>query len=180
MINKVIELLEEKPGNIIEIGAGVGEITKELLRVTSKKNCKVIVIDPHELGWDEMPDSYGRPYPYHEFLENVSEYRDNLIHLRVSSLDKSVLGELKKFGPYRFAFVDGLQYKEAVLSDLELMHEVGVEVICVDDYTRLSEISQVPLAVEEFIKKYSNYKLEADSNQITNNSSDRCKAYLFK
>ena len=40
------ELLSRYPGNIIEIGAGIGENTVGFLGIASTKNSKVIVIDP--------------------------------------------------------------------------------------------------------------------------------------
>ena len=69
--------------------------------------------------------------------------------------------------------MDGLQYEEAVLSDLNLMHSVGCKVICVDDYKRLTELSQVPLAVTKFLEN------ELYDLVVETLSTDRCKAYLI-
>lgn len=177
MTGRMFDILEkelsESKGNIIEIGAGIGETTRILLSYAKKYQVKVVVIDPHELGWNEMPESYGKPYTYQKFLENVEDYKENLIHFRVSSLDSTLENKLKNLKPFSFSFVDGLQYKEAVLSDLNLMKILEVPVICVDDFTRNTEISQVPLAVNEFIEINKNYNL------ISEPVSVRSKAFLF-
>jgi len=167
------ELLSRYPGNIIEIGAGIGENTVALLGLASTKNSKVIVIDPFEDGWNEMPQTYGQPYPYNLFKSNTIGYKDSLILHKVSSQSDGLYNKLIKSSPYTFAFVDGLQYEEAVLSDLNLMHSVGCKVICVDDYKRLTELSQVPLAVTKFLEN-GLYDLVVETL-----STDRCKAYLI-
>jgi len=46
----------------------------------------------------------------------------------------------------------------AVLGDLYLMQDLQVPCIFVDDFTRETEESQVPMAVREFVEK-SNYTL---------------------
>ena len=167
------ELLSRYPGNIIEIGAGKGENTVGLLEIASTKNSKVVVIDPFEDGWDEMPETYGKPYPFNLFEFNVSGYTDSLILHKVSSQSEGLYDKLIKSSPYTFAFVDGLQYEEAVLSDLNLMHSIGCKVICVDDYKRLTEISQVPLAVNKFLEN-GLYDLVVETL-----TKDRCKAFLI-
>ena len=167
------ELLSRYPGNIIEIGAGIGENTVGFLGIASTKNSKVIVIDPFEDGWNEMPQTYGEPYPYNLFELNTNKYKDNLILHKVSSQSNGLFEKLVESSPYTFAFVDGLQYEESVLSDLNLMHSVGCKVICVDDYKRLTELSQVPLAVTKFLEN-GLYDLVIETL-----STDRCKAYLI-
>lgn len=167
-------ILEKENGNIIEIGAGVGETTVMLLEYAKKFDRKVIVIDPHELGWNDMPESYGKPYKYDEFIYNTKSYHDYLIHIRLSSQDKGIKDELVKYTPYSFAFVDGLQYKSAVLGDLRLMDSFDVSIMCLDDYNRVTELSQVPLAVEEFIREFKSYDL------VTESVTYRQKAFLIK
>lgn len=174
LIDSLEKILLKYKGNIIEIGAGIGETTIKFLKLAKKYNVKVIVIDPHELGWDNIPESYGHPYQYETFLKNVQDYKEYLIHYRVSSLENGLDSKLQQHSPFIFSFVDGLQYKDAVLSDLNLMKKVNVPVICVDDYTRLTEISQVPLAVEEFMKENTNYEL------LSENTPQRSKAFLIK
>ena len=47
------------------------------------------------------------------------------------SADPKVYDELLNYTPISFAFVDGLQFKDSVLSDLALMTRLNVPVICV-------------------------------------------------
>jgi len=150
-------LTSTEDGYCIEIGAGYGETTVKLLPQT--KNFKVIVVDPFEMGWDKMPESYGKPYPYTLFENAVKNFSNRLILIKKLSDDPTVLDELKKYSPIVFSFVDGLQYVDNVLSDLKMMDELNCKIICVDDYNRLTKISQVPLAIEEFMKINQNYEM---------------------
>lgn len=168
------ELLSKHKGNIIEIGAGIGETTKLLLYIAKEFDVKVIVIDPHELGWDKMPDSYGKPYPYQQFIENTNDYKDSMILIREASQNEGMTEKLMEFKPIVFSFVDGLQYKDAVLSDLNMMKNLDCPCICVDDYTRLTSISEVPLAIEQFLKENDDYEL------IHEDVNSRAKAFLIK
>jgi hypothetical protein len=167
------QLLIRYPGNIIEIGAGIGENTVSFLSVASKKNSKVVVIDPFESGWENMPETYGRPYPFNLFESNVSGYKNNLILHKVSSQSDGLLDKLKESLPYTFSFVDGLQYEDAVLNDLNLMHSLNCKIICVDDYKRLTKVSQVPLAVNKFLEN-------GLYDFVVDNKEQRSKAYLIK
>ena len=64
--------------------------------------------------------------------------------------------------------MNGLQYTDNVLYDLNMMDKLKCKVICVDDYNRLTNISQVPLAIEEFIKNNKNYDVvyQNDNKEI--------------
>lgn len=150
------ECLRVHKGNIIEIGAGNGESTEEFLKISKKYNHNVIVIDPFEDGWDDMPETYGKPYPYQIFKSRVSKY-ENLNLVKKSSTDKNIYNELINFLPISFSFVDGLQYKNSVISDLNLMKKLNCNIICVDDFTRNTNESQVPLAIDEFLATNSDY-----------------------
>lgn len=132
--------------NCIEIGAGIGETTKEI----AKNANKVLVIDPfeHNSGADE---SYITPYPLETFLNNTKNFTNIILH-KETSLHKSTKEKIFDFKPIFFAFVDGLQYKEIVLKELEMLSLMEVDTICVDDINRLTSISEVPLAVKEFLK----------------------------
>jgi hypothetical protein len=167
--------LELYGGNIIEIGAGHGESTKKLLQIAKNYNSKVIVIDPFEDGWDEMPETYGKPYPYEIFKSNVSNYEKNIVLLKKSSLEENIYDDIVNHSPISFSFVDGLQYKEAVLSDLRLMRKLNCKVICVDDYTRNTNESQVPLAIDEFLTIFNDYEI-----LYSENIPVRAKIYLIK
>jgi len=159
-------LLNIEDGYCIEIGAGYGETTVKLLN--SVKNYKIIVVDPFEDGWDNMPESYGKPYPFFLFQNAIKQFSDKVILIKKSSDDSSVIDELLKYKPIIFSFVDGLQYIDSVLYDLNMMDKLNCKVICVDDYNRLTNISQVPLAIEEFIKNNKNYDVvyQNDNKEI--------------
>jgi hypothetical protein len=157
-LSKVFKnVISTEDGYCVEIGAGYGETTVKLLPQT--KNFKVIVVDPFETGWDKMPESYGKPYPYTLFESAVKGFSNRLILIKKLSDDPTVLDELKNYSPIVFSFVDGLQYVENVLSDLKMMDELNCKIICVDDYNRLTKISEVPLAIEEFMKINQNYEM---------------------
>ena len=68
-------LLNIEDGYCIEIGAGYGETTVKLLN--SVKNYKIIVVDPFEDGWDNMPESYGKPYPFFLFQNAIKQFLDH-------------------------------------------------------------------------------------------------------
>ena len=159
-------LLSVDDGYCIEIGAGCGETTVKLLNQVKKY--KIIVIDPFEDGWDSMPESYGKPYPFSRFQNAIEQYSNKVILIKKSSNDLSVIDELTQYTPIIFSFVDGLQYTDNVLYDLNMMDKLNCKVICVDDYNRLTNISQVPLAIEEFIKNNKNYDVvyQNDNREI--------------
>lgn len=139
-----IEKASKLEGDFAEIGLGIGETTVKLLSF----NKKVLGVDPFEDGWAEMPKSYGEPYRYDEFNNRIKHY-NNFELLRVNSLSEEAEVFLNR--PLALAYVDGLQYKGAVLSDLRIVSHA--EIIIVDDINRRSHISQVPQAVQEFIKQ---------------------------
>lgn len=139
--------LSRFPGDVVEIGGGVGETTKPLLEIAKKHGRKVIVVDPFETGWSQMPESYGKPYNYLAFKRNTRDLQDHLILHQKSSLCETSEAFLKR--PIAFAFVDGLQYKGAVLNDLRIVSHA--KLIVVDDYDRHTDISQVENAVEEYL-----------------------------
>lgn len=131
------------PGDILEIGAGVGMTTKVLVKFGH-----VVVVDP----WEELKDQpagYG-VYSYEEFLKNVDS--DNMEVIKKPS------SEITKFDRhFCFAFIDGLQRESEVLHDLYLAK--GTDVISVDDYNRNTLVSQVPKAVTKFLDQNPEYSL---------------------
>jgi len=135
-------------------------MTRLMMPIAKDAGGKVLVIDPFEEGWSDMPPSYGEPYPYSIFHNSLKTYieDESLILFKCPSNDPSLPKKLVQHSPIRFAYVDGLQYKEAVLEDLCLMQDLRVPYVIVDDYTRETEISQVPLAVKEFLET-SDYEL---------------------
>jgi len=142
-------------GNFVEIGAGTGHTTEKLLKAAQDDYRKVLVIDPWQSD-KHQPPGYG-VYSYEDFKERTKGY-SNLIVAQMPSFFKEVEVYLRDILPIAFAFVDGLQYKENVLSDLFLMSAFGAKVICVDDINRSTPISQVPEAVEKFLEGNKNYK----------------------
>jgi len=150
-------ILQYCHGYIVEIGAGVGQSTVKFLEASREAGTLVFAVDAFEDGWDKIPESYGKPYPFAEFQKNTRGY-DNLRVIKKMSQDPEVLTTLKKYGGRpAFIFIDGLQDKDSVLSDLNLAVELNATVICVDDAYRLTGDSQVPLALEEFLPQ-SNYR----------------------
>lgn len=145
MIDDVKKAMQYE-GDIVEIGLGYGETTKQLLKVAKDNKRIVIGIDP--FGDIDMPKSYI--YDYGKFESNISDYKDYLELYKVNSLSEEA-EECLKGRDISIAFVDGLQYKRAVLSDLYLVHKA--KVIIVDDMNRMTGCSQVPQAVEQYIKE---------------------------
>jgi len=136
-------------GGVAEIGLGTGENTLFFLNNASKVNKKVYGVDPFENEWINMPESYGKPYRYNDFIKGIELYKDNFVLCRTNSLSEKAEQFLNI--PLCFAYVDGLQYKGSVLNDLKIVSHA--EVICVDDYDRLTGISEVPLAVHEYLEQ---------------------------
>lgn len=139
-------------GNIVEIGGGEGLNTIRFLKIAREKKTTVIVVDPFEQipGADE---SYFNPYTLEKFKQTVtqSEYLADHLHLvQLPSQHEDVEVTLSAYKPIGFMFIDGLQDKKSVFKDLVLAESLGAEIICVDDYDRLTETSQVPMAVHEF------------------------------
>jgi hypothetical protein len=145
-------------GNIVEIGAGAGVNTLRFLSVARERKNTVIVVDPFK-QIDGASESYFKPYPKENFLNNICSASEHLMdHLRLIELpsqDERVVVELSKYMPVGFMFIDGLQDKSSVLSDLLMADSLGAEVICVDDFDRLTSTSEVPFAVAEFIHRTS-------------------------
>lgn len=148
--------------NSVEIGAGIGETTK----VIANNSDKVLVIDPFKKIDDNVHDSYVNPYPLETFLENTKQFTNITLH-KESSLHKSTKEKISEFKPINFVFVDGLQFKEIVLKELRMLELFEPNIICVDDINRLSSISEVPLAVEEFLKdsKYKRVEMKTDCQE---------------
>lgn len=165
--------LNKQPGNVIEIGCGGGDTSIHLLRSCKKFNRKYIAIDPFEDNWNNIPDSYGKPYPYSVWKDKVKHFQDRIVHFKLPSQDPSLYELLEKQKPFAFAFVDGIQYKQAVLSDINLLVKLNCAVICIDDYDRNTELSQVPDAVNEFIEQNPNFKVVAELS-----TTRRRKAYI--
>lgn len=157
------ELLLKTPGNIVEIGAGEGHSTKVFLEHAKRYDRKVLVIDPWQTI--DQPPGYG-VYSYDNFKERTKGF-DNLVVAKIPSFYKEVNEYLRNIKPIAFAFVDGLQFKEHVLSDLFLIAAHDAQVICVDDINRSTAVSEVPEAVEKFLQGNNKYtRVETNQNLI--------------
>lgn len=156
MLELIAGAMQSKPGSIIEIGCGFGDTTVELCSIAAHAEYiqKVVGIDPYDQN-PEVDPSYNS-YPYERFIQKIDDNGcGEYFHLiRKASTDSSVVEDLAPFFPFSSAFIDGVQTKDVVLSDLRLMDQFQVPRLCVDDYGRLTEISQVPLAIQEFIESY--------------------------
>lgn len=148
MIEWVEKAVQKYDGDIAEIGLGTGETTIRLLEVAEKYDRKVYGVDPFESGWADMPESYGRPYSEIAFRGRIENYKHRFVHQRSNSLSIEAFQFLQR--PLAFAYVDGLQFFGAVLWDLQSVSHAGI--IVVDDYNRNTAISQVPGAVDQFVK----------------------------
>lgn len=141
-------------GSIIEIGCGFGDTTVLLCEIAEQYGEKVIGIDPFDHN-PEVHKSYN-VYPYEFFVgrSDIAHWIQNgTFHLiRKSSNDPTVLDDLKQYGPFSCAYIDGVQTLDFVLNDLKLMDKVEVMRIGVDDYNRVTEVCQVQQGVEQFAR----------------------------
>ncbi len=147
-------LLLSHSGNLCEIGAGVGLTTRIMLKAAKQRDRKVLVIDPFENEWDSMPPGYGN-YPFSVFSDNTIGYRDQLVLCRNNSMSSYATDAMMATGPFAFVFLDGLQYHDNVLREIQYSAWYGASIICVDDINRNTSISQVPSAVAAFLEKNS-------------------------
>lgn len=123
-------------GDLVEIGAYHGETTAGLCQIARNYGRRVIVVDPYELGTQNIETGDE----YHIFLSNTSEFRDLIDHYRLSSLDPQAIRALKN-RELCFSFVDGLHNYEAASSDLKTVsHTKGI--IALDDITWCPDVNK--------------------------------------
>lgn len=146
-------LLPMCSGNLVEIGAGSGMTTRVLLQAAETFNRRVLAIDPFEDGWASMPVGYGVPYPHAVFREQVKGMESRLTLCQNLSASSFAWEAIDRHRPIAFAFLDGLQYQGNVVKELEMMQKAKAVVIAVDDVNRLTDVSQVPLALREFLER---------------------------
>jgi hypothetical protein len=162
------------PGPIIEIGGGNGHITKELLKVAKRYNRMVYVVDPYSLAREDAPLSHGAGggYTLESLMKSVrsvgGESHFKLIQESSQDLDRETIRAL---GDLSFAFVDGLQYADAVTNDLYLVSQCPV--IAVDDYKRHTELSQVASGVAKFVNESSD-----EYEMIIDTAIERSRVFL--
>ncbi len=154
-LSQVLPFIE---GNVIEIGAGFGDNTIGFCEVANNHNRHVLVIDPFESDWENMPESYR--YPYEIFKKTMHPYEGLYSLCKKSSLDEEVKIDMENLLPIAFAYVDGLQSEEAVLSDLRLMEKYDVKLIGIDDKNR----GGVKEAIEIFLEESKYNLIETQEN----------------
>lgn len=150
-LHKLIqELVIKTQKDVLEIGLGYGENTLHFLKIAQFHGRKVLGIDPFEQDWGNMPKSYGEPYPYEKFCEHIKGYENDFVLCKRNSLSSHAEDFVKEHKHnIGVAFIDGLQYKNAVISDFNICK--GIPHIIFDDYQRHTSISEVPVAVEQII-----------------------------
>lgn len=126
------------PGDLVEIGALLGDTTVVLAPIARKYGRKVLVIDPYETG---SQDCGGEEYEF--WLERTEPYRDVIEHWRLPSQNPEAVRQLKN-RKIAFAFVDGLHSYEGALSDLHAVAHASI--IAVDDMN----MATCRLAFDEF------------------------------
>lgn len=151
--------------NALEIGCGFGDTTAILGEITANIGKRIYAIDPYIPEDKESPTYDYNIYPLSRFKDNAA-HLDNLIFIRLPSNDPRIYDILKvplwedtESPTFDFAFVDGIQLEENVMEDLILMERLRIKTVCVDDYLRLTDISEVPIAVWKFLDRAS-YKFE--------------------
>lgn len=124
MVSHILPLCD---GDILEIGAYVGDSTLIFLEETKKMNRNVYVVDP----WDGHQQ--GDEKVYQKFIQNVKGF-DNLNVLRKSSQDPLSIEYISKLS-LSFCLVDGLHTQEAATSDIIAVQKSNFKkgVIIVDD-----------------------------------------------
>ena len=155
-------VLGKIPGNVIEIGCGFGDVTCVWSKVVERYDKRVICVDPFEKSFEksigeEYYKDYCEPYTKAKFRATTKDCK-NIVLIEECSTSKVLKDLLAEYKPFSFSFLDGIQTKDVILNDLKLMQLMEVPVICVDDMNRLTDKSQVPLGVKEFIKD-DNYVL---------------------
>ncbi len=130
--------LHEYAGDLVEIGAWLGQTTVCLARAAQVYARKVIVIDPYE---DGTQNCGGQEYDF--FADMVAPFGDTVQHVRLRSQDQRVKDFLRA-QEIAFAFVDGLHTYTAALDDLNTVSHA--KVIALDDMF----MAPVALAFDDF------------------------------
>ena len=157
-VDKAAEL--GTPGDLVEIGCGLGDVGVHLLNVCVKHDRTLIGIDPFEDCWDDpgIDPTYTKPYPK-ERCKAVG-HSHFLLH-QYRSQDESCKEILNR--PLLFAHVDGNQStSEIVLNDIRLVQHAHL--IAVDDHDRLQTVKDAVKAFlaesgREIVKNYERWVL---------------------
>ncbi len=168
----LIDVIKVK-GVAVEIGGGEGYNTINFCKMPFFTG--VIEVDPFELCWEDgdINETYTKPYPYKTWAKNVLPFlrSKRLVHIPKRSDDPTLFSNLINFTPITFAFLDGVQTEENLLHELRLMDVLGAHVICLDDWTRVSDACQVESAARKFLSQSNTYKLHEVRNYSRNPNS---------
>jgi hypothetical protein len=104
--------LQRYKGNLLEIGAFLGETTVRLAALADQYGRRMVVVDPWQPGTQncEGPE-------FDIFLQNTRDYRHVIDIVRASSLEPQTIQEIGRMD-LAFSYVDGLHTYEATLSDV--------------------------------------------------------------
>lgn len=153
-------ILQDNPGNMVEVGAGYGESTKILLDMADSFNRKVLVIDPwggHDGVEQHDKDNPGYAYTYKRFMDNVGG-RERLKVCRAASNSDEALLAFRSIEQCAFVMLDGDMSFDGMSEDLLNAAKFGAAIICVDDYNLRSSVK---LAADEFASTQKGFKIFA-------------------
>ena len=131
-------ILPYTKGDILEIGACIGESTIIYLKIAQKHKRIVHVFDP----W--MNEQW-----FDTFIETTKDYKDNCIVYRQSSTIQDSINKMLAIPKIAFAFVDGAHDYYSARSDIQVVAKCSPTIICVDDVTH----DQVERALSEMINQ---------------------------
>tara|TARA_Y100000114_G_scaffold125027_1_gene120947 strand:+ start:7780 stop:8346 length:567 start_codon:yes stop_codon:yes gene_type:complete len=168
-ISFLLDIIKTR-GVALEIGGGEGHNTKVFCQ--SPIFTGVVEVDPFELCWEDgdINETYIKPYPYKTWAQTVLPFLQSrrLVHIPKRSDDPTLFSNLINFTPITFAFLDGVQTEENLLHELRLMDVLGAHVICLDDWTRVSDVCQVESAAKKFLSETNTYELHEVRNYSKN------------
>jgi len=150
-------LVEITPGNIVEIGCGVGQSSVYFLEAARDFNRRFVAVDP----WGDSYKSNGKAngYTFAEFSKSVDIMSPHIVVCRTESGDPEAIKTILAYASYAFGFVDGDVFSvKSVLGDMQTLAGCGTSIICVDDQAQ----EFVRPAINEFKKdwQYDEYFAE--------------------
>jgi len=176
------------PLSILEVGTFIG-LSTTIMSMASSNNCRLVCIDPNlpvnvqslefkhyenrgsliflremliHFGFTEkvtLFEGFLSCYPSKGFREHLSLYNIDTQKIRI------VGNEIGLFAPFDIVFLDGDHYSDAVLSDLNLLHNYisSDGVIILHDFIG-GWSSQVMAGSESFIIHHPEYQLKIENN----------------
>jgi len=176
------------PLSILEVGTFIG-LSTAVMSMASSKNCKLVCIDPNlpvnvqslefkhyenrgsliilremltHFGLTEkvaLFEGFLSCYPSRGFREHLSLYNIDIQKIRI------IGKKIGLFAPFEMVFLDGDHYSDAVLSDLNLLHNyISLDgVIILHDFSG-GWSSQVMTGSEAFLMHHPEYQLKIKNN----------------